>query len=610
MDEDCLEEKTELEELTSMVKEYKSVLSKAKRSGLKRLSQTMKLNLNKKLKVLEDKRKCKAQFCVVPNQCTIYIPDFFKRLGDIVNKEKIYLKIVPTLLVSKHYKLIYTDESGVLTSEEGEQCLKNFIRMAEHEDNSDLPLYIFKSMEKDIKVLFSNQELKDMLRDFKENEGIVQFFICANEKISSILRVLLQVNGKTKHFFLTGQPQNLINKEKKQGLLGRLIKKKLVPHEYERHSSYPMVHDSIIQESYIKSVSLIPNEIKFYSNTVLRIIQGYMLERNCKIKSIVVDFLKNKTKTWHYLSCPFIKLKSIKCTEILYRMQTSIYNCEETDQTSCLDQSSFEINLTPKKNENLKFRRSNAYFSYTNIMDQYQDDLGDKFRQVLTKVDKFKSLKKPSLDCMETSNRINDYKSYYNIDQHLNTKKKFIKNFASVDFDAMPEFLNSKYFPIRKIRTSDTDSIEPNSKSHHPSFAESYSSSVNPQIKKCFRDSISNLDVILVNIKKSRFPTINFLKKYGEKILVDLEYKLNDFNQNISHLTPHSCCHKSLLNCNYSIQYEKMLRDKHKSLNISEKNYRNWMRIIIECLKELQVGSSDMNSMSGLLEKVAKYIIN
>jgi hypothetical protein len=85
MDEDCLEEKTELEELTSMVKEYKSVLSKAKRSGLKRLSQTMKLNLNKKLKVLEDKRKCKAQFCVVPNQCTIYIPDFFKRLGDSAN---------------------------------------------------------------------------------------------------------------------------------------------------------------------------------------------------------------------------------------------------------------------------------------------------------------------------------------------------------------------------------------------------------------------------------------------------------------------------------------------------------------------------------------------
>jgi len=499
----------------------------------------------------------------------------------------------------------------VLVSEEGEQALKTFILKAENEDYSDLPLYIFKSIQKDVKVLFSNQELIDMLGNLKESEGIVQFFIYANEKAPSIFRVLLGVDGKTKHFLITGQSQNSKNNgKKKSGLLDRLIEKKLIPNELNRKITYPMVDDSNIQESYIKSVSLIPNEINFFSNTVLNITQAYMLERNCKIKSIVVDFIKSNSKTWHFLSCPMIQLESIKCTEMLYRMQSSIFHCEETDETSYLNQSSFEMNETPKKKENLKFRRSNAYFNYTHVIDQYQGDLGDKFRRVLTKVDNFKTLNKPSLECNQSSNYINNYKSYYSIDQHLSTQKRFVKKFASADFDANPEYLNLKHSPIRKIRTSDTDTIEPNSKSRHPSFADSYSSELNPQIKNCFKDSLKKFDVIKVNIKNSRFPTINFLQRYGEKFWVDLEYELSNRNSNTSTLVPHSCCLKSLLNCKYSIQYEKTLKEKHKSLNISEKNYRNWTTAVLECLKALQVGNSDVTSMASLLEKVAKYIIN
>ena len=394
------------------------------------------------------------------------------------------------------------------------------------------------------------------------------------------------------------------------GLLGRLRDKKLIEISDQEDNDTYYIDDLKMNNLSIHQFSAPDNDIKVSILTLKYVVEKFMIGSH-KLSSAIFDFIKDPSGQWVFLTCPCVKLEKVQYKELHNSFTLSEEILPDLELSSNTESTFYIPGEQIKPQESMKYQRSNSYFSYSNIIDTFDETLGDKFRRVMNKLDNIKSSNKIPLHFATKSDLIQDYKSKFQNTQNSNNKL-LIKRLDSGDSAAGGKELIKS---MSKISTANSDNIERNSKVRNFFTPNRIFDDRTKHHLSNFGESLSKFDLVMVNLNSSKLITTNYNLKYGSKFAIsfleELEVRIGANDCLMTQMNELRCPGmSSILNCKYSIEYEKKVRDLHKPLLISESTYSVLSECVISTLNFLNVSQEDVNLTQNLLIKLKKYIIS
>ena len=183
-------DKSDIEDLQSAIKTYKTTISQLKTQSISGFNQAYKERVRKKIESKQNSSVFYSFNLILPSTTTIYLNNFYEQIKKIAKVYEVNLSVIPTLFLPFPYGYLYTNSKGIAEFVENINLDYFFYETKTFFDKFESPAYIFKSKTHKLVIFENFEKTKEFITNNPSITGVVQQFIPPKTGKASVLKVL------------------------------------------------------------------------------------------------------------------------------------------------------------------------------------------------------------------------------------------------------------------------------------------------------------------------------------------------------------------------------------------------------------------------------------